>query len=279
VSRRRWDRRWRGWPGLWLVGAGWRTPEVVQDGPPDAEPVVLVGQAEPPPSKPAAKMTAVVHFETGELQVIDKMLGVRQRIDYRGHNCEIVFPAVNDDFGIHGGYAPGVISWCSSHGDMDTYLVRVLRVIVELDGDLLASDFDCQPSGSRRALIDRAIGLLDEAIAVGRNLLSIYLGHIRADLGQFWLGSSMQKPQVAGDTQLLDTAGQMIPVGRTLQMTGMVRGVDLAVSTAFHDRTVDKVRAEEAPSLAESLLRDAQKLSWETDQVTVTCAKQFFWPR
>jgi hypothetical protein len=212
-----------------------------------------------------AKMTAVLHFSTGELLVTAAMVGRRQPISYRGYECEISFPNDNNDFDVHGyEHAPVLISEFGTGENANTYMVHVVQVVIRISGELFASEFTSTSSDPERdrALIARAVLLYDEATSVGQKLVDSYLGHVRATLGQFWIGFSMERSRPVWIGRLYDASGTRIPVGRPQVGKAMVKPSTFAVSAAVHGEVLRKVSSLMDPPLAETLLRDAQHLGW-----------------
>lgn len=212
-----------------------------------------------------AKMTAVLHFSTGELLVTAEMVGRREPINYRGYECELSFPSDNTDFDVHGHeQAPVLISEYGRSEDGNTYLVHVVQVVIKFEGELFAREFTPTgpDPGKDRTLIDHAVRLFEETTSIAQTLLTSYLGHIRTSLGQFWIGLSVERPQPVWIGRLYDATGVKIPVGRPQASKVMMRLSHFAVSDAVHGNVLRKVGSSVDPPLAETLLRDAQHLGW-----------------
>jgi hypothetical protein len=211
-------------------------------------------------------MTASHHFRVNALWTADDALGQRFLVDYQGHRCIVNLPAHEHDFGLDLDKAlPGDVATgghVGRHGEMLATSVLVVRVDVEMAGDLRADQFP-REANIDRALVKKASLILKDAADIARNLISSLSAWVRVELGQYWLEPQHQRPEVMWLSELRDANGERIRVGYAdaISVWG-ISDPEEAVTASDLTRVLDRVSNEEEPALAESFLSDALFYSW-----------------
>jgi hypothetical protein len=208
------------------------------------------------------RLRALFHFDIGELFVREEEIGAsfsapgepRARVALPGSDPPFVL-AVNRE----GQLLEQPFTGASFGTATQRFLgVRIVQVIVAIDGDLSASEFDSPPGPT-----DKAFKVWDEAYAIARNVYEAFRASARVAGGQYWIGSSHEEPKFAGLQVLEDLdAGATIPVGYP-----PVQGVSVVLSPEAQSKlatVADTVATacDQPRSIADTLLADARAIYW-----------------
>ena len=142
--------------------------------------------------------------------------------------------------------------------------VKIVRVTVDMEGDVSSTDFEPGDSEEEAAAVRRANQLADEAVALAERALSDFLGIVRAERGQSWLGLSSEPVPREGIASIFDlNTGVRLPVGPTHRGGGaMLKDVESALSPTDLTDIVKRVADDDQALVAETLLADAEYLAW-----------------
>jgi hypothetical protein len=211
-------------------------------------------------------LTAVYHFEISGLWVKAELLGTRHETTFSNHELALILPRKAGDFGIGKSGDPllrclGSYTNDAASGEKVAAEVLVVRVEVEVESDLKGSpDPYTKPEND---VINQGIIILQNTVGIARSFVRRYAALVRAELDQYWLGSSESEPKAIWVSSLFDGDGYLIPVGYSEAFCVSWRPLDRALGPSVNLRLIDAASREITPDLANTFLRDAEYAAFE----------------
>jgi hypothetical protein len=212
----------------------------------------------------AAMLTAVYHFGVSELWVKSELLGTRHNTIFNGHNIVLILPGNGIDFGTskNGGYPLGGYTMHSGSEEMLAAEILMIRVEIQVEGDLkgMPRDSDSRPS---QDVLLAGLEILRQSVEIAREFAKNYIALVRTNLDQYWLGPSESELRLAWISQLLDSDGNVIPVGYSDPMPVSWHSTDNALSADVNQLLIQEASEGVQPDLADSFLRDAEYTAYK----------------
>jgi len=214
-------------------------------------------------------LTAVFHFSVNQLWINADLRGNTLPVQIDDDTvCTIHLPSSPYDFDLSHSPTPemAIKTYAGQTDSPMAVGVFILRVTVRGPGDILAADFDRTNEERRNSAISVAFKAIGEFHELAVSVLGKFLTWARAANGQWWTGLNGDPCQLVWRSQLLDEAGNVLPIGYPGPHASLIRdAAKIALSGETASRIIGEIMKGADPPLERIFLSDAQFLAFRSE--------------